>query len=230
MSVENTKFILVGLGRCGSNLLKFALKQNKQIYMTGEYFNRNVHPESQEQEGKDRGQAFYAEVHAGAKAQGFKIFVHQARKEPANSVWDYLCNNRDIHVIHLTRKNTFKRILSHEVANMRGQWLHDTNGTDDIVISQSPEWWLDKLKLDDKKEKQLANRFQKHSVMHIYYEEIVSEWDDVTLKIQNFLGVEPVKVDKKTKKQEQIPPSKRCANYSDLVNAFQNTKYGWMFG
>ena len=229
MSGENTKFILIGLGRCGSNLLKFALKQNRQIYMIGEYFNKNVHPEAQSQDGGKRGRDFFAEVHAGVKAQGFKIFLHQAGKEPARLIWDYLCNDRDIRVIHLIRKNTFKRILSHEVANMRGQWLHDSTGTNDLVISQPPEWWLEKLQLDDDREKQLVARFKKHSVMPIYYEDLVSEWDIVTDEVQVFLGVDPKKVGKKTKKQEQLPLSKRCGNYNDLVDYFQDTKYGWMF-
>lgn len=229
MSGENAKFIVIGLGRCGSNLLKFALKQNRQIYMTGEYFNKNVHPGSQSQDGGQRGRDFFAEVHPGVKAQGFKIFLHQARNKPARLIWDYLCNDRDIRVIHLIRKNTFKRILSHEVANIRGQWLHDSSGTNDLVISQSPEWWLEKLQLDDEREKHLVTRFKKHSVMPIYYEDLVSEWDIVTDDVQVFLGVEPKKVEKKTNKQEQLPLSKRCGNYNELVDYFQDTKYGWMF-
>ena len=56
---NSTRFVLTGQGRSGSNLLKYALKHNPSIYMTGEYYNRNVFPESVEQDGASRAQAFF---------------------------------------------------------------------------------------------------------------------------------------------------------------------------
>lgn len=229
-SGSRTKFVLVGLGRCGSNLLKFALKQNPQINMVGEYFNKHSYPESLEQDGKSRAESFFNEDHhQGAVVTGFKLFIHHGRKDGVKTVWKYLQEEKDIRVIHLSRRNIFKRILSLEVANVRGQWLKDKLGANDIYITHPAEWWQAKIEQDVKKEQRLTRIFKEHDRLHIFYEDLVSDWEPMTLNIQEFLGVKPVLLEKSISKQEQMPPSQRCPNYGELQSYFHGSAYGWMF-
>lgn len=221
------KFIVVGLGRCGSNLLKFALKQNPQIKMTGEYYNQRVYPESAEIDGAQRARGYFSST--DSSAVGFKLFAHQGRKSPANSVWDYLSQDDSIRVIHLSRKNCFERVLSLEVANHRGQFLADQRGTDDILVTLSPEDWLKRFKLDEKREKRLERVFRKHPTRALYYEDLIANWKTHTTDLQCFLSVEPTPLEKTLKKQESKHPSQRCPNYDAIALFFRDTEYEWMF-
>lgn len=220
-------FILVGLGRCGSNLLKFALKQNPHIKMVGEYYNHRVYPESLEEDGAQRALDFFSSVDSGAV--GFKLFAHQGRKLSANSVWNYLGTDKSVRVIHLSRKNYFQRLLSLEVANRRGQFLADKHGTDDILVSLTPEAWLERLQLDKKREKMLETTFSEHPVIHLHYEDLVANWQQHTTHLQQFLSVDPVLLEKTLEKQESRNPSLRCPNYNEVVSFFRGTEYEWMF-
>ncbi|MCF6224860.1 MAG: hypothetical protein L3J22_00955 [Xanthomonadales bacterium] len=142
---KNTKFVLVGLGRCGSNLLKFGLRQNSRIVMAGEYFNKHSHPESLQQDGKARAQAFFEDSRRNrVRAVGFKIFLHHGR-------------------------------------------------------------------------------------LHITYENLIQDWDQLTTDIQNFVGAKATSVEKSLRKQEYMPLSQRCPNLAELQTFFQNSPYRWMF-
>ena len=160
---------------------------------------------------------------------GFKIFIHQARQNPAKKVWTYLKNDPTIKVIHLSRKNRFKRVLSHEVASAKGSWVASDDNTDDVTINLSSEQWLEKLEIDAVRERRIEKLFSQNPKVHIYYENLVDDWEGSTRSIQGFLGVEPKTLEKKLSKQELKRPSERCANYSDLVEYFSNTKFNWMF-
>lgn len=226
-SNAKTRFVITGLGRCGSNLLKFALKQNRGIYMVGEYFNRNVYPEAFSEDGAYRAETFFA--NAPGQCAGFKIFEHQGRKDPALSVWDYLTSDPGIKVIHLKRRNYFERVLSLQVASARGQWLADHQGTDDIVVNMGPSKWERLLRQDAKKEQRLDRMFRDNDGYSLTYEDLVADWDGQTRAIQSFLGVKPAKLEQKLKKQETKHPSERCPNYQALKKHFAGTEFDWMF-
>ena len=225
--MRKIRFILVGLGRCGSNLLKFALKQHPDIEMAGELFNRHVFPEALSEDGATRAAAFF-NAHDKA-AVGFKLFRHHARKGPPKSVWDYLSRDEDIRVIHLYRRNYFKRILSWKIADKRGQWLADEHGTEDIRIELTADEWQALLELDAKKESFLDRTFQGHPTIKLAYEDLVKNWEEQTQSLLSFLAVSERPLQKKLKKQETKHPRDRCPNYPELVEHFASTPYAWMF-
>ncbi|MEP5396526.1 MAG: hypothetical protein ABJQ22_09775, partial [Hyphomicrobiales bacterium] len=175
-------FILLGLGRCGSNLVKKALNQNTRIFMGGELYNRNVFPESKNTDGEERAKQFYIENSGSAvEAVGFKLFLHQGQKGAASSVWTYLQNCKDIRILRLTRKNYFERILSLEVARKTKKWatrkVKEDAERDGIRIDHSIEWWQEKLVNDENMNKELDGLFQDHFCAHYFYEDIVENWN-----------------------------------------------------
>jgi hypothetical protein len=224
---EPAKFIVVGLGRCGSNLLKFAIKQNPQVKMIGEYFNGRVYPEALTEDGRERARLYFEG--ARRRAIGFKLFVHQAVRKPAKTVWQYLGEETSIRVIHLSRRNSFERNLSLEVAKVRGQWLADDRGTDDLRINLPPAQWRKRLKADAQKERELERLFAAHPRLHLDYQDLTERWKEVTLEVQSFLSVPPVELSQTLQKQETMPPAMRCPNYPELVTFFSGTRWGWMF-
>jgi hypothetical protein len=228
MQDQKTRFVLVGLGRCGSNLLKFALKQNPDIAMVGELFNRHVYPEALEQDGATRASDFFTSQ--GYLAVGFKLFRHQGRRGLPQTVWDYLAKDKNVRIIHLSRKNYFKRVLSWKIADKRGQWLADKQGTEDIQIDMPPTEWQQLLELDGKKEAFLDRTFKGHPTYKLSYEGLIANWEEHTRLLQEFLRVPVVPLQKSLQKQESKHPCERCPNYEALKVHFKDTPYGWMFG
>ncbi len=225
-SPQHVRFVLVGLGRCGSNLLKFAFKQNPEINMVGEYFNHNVHPESVTEPGSERAKQFFAS--SKVRASGFKLFEHQARRKPAKSVWRLLADDPDLKVIHLSRRNSFKRLLSLELAKARGQWVREAIDTD-IRINLPPEAWAEMITQDEEREAKLEHIFTKQRSERVFYEDMIPQWSRYMWALQEFLEVEPIELNKTLKKQESMTPSDRCPNYNDIVTYFSNTNRAWMF-
>ncbi|WP_155992508.1 hypothetical protein [Fodinicurvata fenggangensis] len=223
------KFIVTGLGRCGSNLLKFALKQNPELHMVGEYYNTNVYGDIEEEDGAARAKAFFDDQNNRYKAIGFKIFLHQGRKEGLSTVWDYLAHQTEIKVIHLYRENLFERQISLQVARKSGQWIGTDKETEDITFAKSPKWWERKLSKDLEDTAHIDSLFAQHPLYRTSYESLVENWEEVTRDIQEFIGVSPMPVKQKTAKQEIMPASARCRNYNKLVSYFHGTEFAWMF-
>jgi len=205
--------------------LEFALQQNPEINTVGEYFSRNVYPESVTDSGSERAKQFFAssKVHAS----GFKLFEHQARTEPAKSVWRLLADDPDLKVIHLSRRNSFKRLLSLELTKARRQWADKSIDTD-IKIDLPPEAWAEMITQDTMREAKLAQLFIKQRSEHVFYEDMVSQWSRYMWALQEFLEVEPVQLNETLQKQETMTPSEYCPNYDDIVTYFTGTDRAWM--
>jgi hypothetical protein len=224
-------FILTGLGRCGSNLLLQGLKQNPAIQMEAEYYNRSNYPDCLNIDGDVRARRYFLKsLSPGVRARGFKLFEHHAHGGKAEKVWHYLRHKPEIRIIHLSRKNTFKRLLSLEVANRSQVWRSTNKGsTANIRIDIAPEEWVSRIADDNRKTDKLRHIFQSHQVLEILYEDLVGDWDGSVILVQKFLNVRPVKLKQKLKKQEVMPLSVRCSNYLELMEYFRDTELEWMF-
>lgn len=226
------RFVIIGQGRCGSNLLKFSLKQNSFVSVVGELYNKNVYSDVFEFDGARRAKQFYETELAkdSITAAGFKLFAHQATRRPAKSVWRYLIKEK-VQVIHLERRNKVDRLISLEVANATGAFLkRSENDAYHVHQLEFPvNWWRDRIKKDYEIEAQLSERFSRNPYLHIYYEDLIADWSEQVGKIQRFLGVPVKEIDKAIEKQESKLKSDRLKNYNELVSAFEKTDYGWMF-
>nr|CDQ32848.1 Sulfotransferase domain protein [Virgibacillus halodenitrificans] len=226
------KFAIVGQGRCGSNLLKFSLKQNYAISVIGELFNKNVYDDVFDLEGACRARNFYeAELEKPfVTAAGFKLFAHQATKKPAKSVWKYLIE-KNIKIIHLERRNKVDRIVSLEVASATGSFLKrsENDAYSMYQLDFPATWWRDRIKQDYEVESRLSERFSNNAYLHIYYEDLVENWFKVTEEIQKFLEVPVQKIEKAIEKQEFKLKKDRLKNYDELISEFEADEFAWMF-
>ncbi|MFY0992596.1 sulfotransferase [Halomonas sp. C05BenzN] len=229
---EAQPFVIVGQGRCGSNLLKFSLKQNNFVSVVGELYNKNVYNDVFDFDGASRAHQYYENQFKKSSivAAGFKLFAHQATKKPAKSVWRYLVKEK-VKVIHLERRNKVDRLISLEVANATGSFLkHSESNEYELHQLDFPvSWWRERIKNEYKIEAQLSKRFSNNPYLHVYYEDLVVDWFERTGDIQRFLGVPVQQIDKAIEKQESKSKSDRLNNYNELVSAFEGTDYEWMF-
>jgi hypothetical protein len=198
------RFIVTGQGRCGSNLLKFALKQNPQCYMVGEYYNPSVCPDIATLNGAARAEDFFRgeELSLRRTCLGFKIFSQQARVFPASTVWD------------------------------AGAWTSKVGKqkeAESIVIDRPAKWWAERLEKDEAEDQRLKELFQRNPYFLLRYEDLIAEWKRTTSEIQEFLGIPPLDLEVVLTKQESLKKSERLPNFAKLQSHFADTNYGWMF-
>ena len=226
-----TKFIITGQGRCGSNLLKYSLKEHPEVCMVGEYYNANIYKDIDEQEGNLRARTFFGSAQPRHKAIGFKIFAHHATHKPRKSVWRYLTTKK-VSVIHLIRKNSLERLISLYVAQVSKAWLANDDKQelhDSVKLNHPPEFWLEKIKKDQAIEAGLTERFSDNNYMHLTYEDLVENWDAEIARIETFLQIDQVALLTTLKKQEKRSKAERLENYDELVAFFRDTEFAWMF-
>lgn len=229
-AIKPNRFIITGIGRCGSNMIFFALKEHPRCRVEGELFNRWMFPEVVTFEGSTKADQWYAKGDTGQWiAVGFKIFRHQATNELNQSVWSYLAEQK-VRVIHLIRRNLFETILSEYIARKTKIWHTMDVKVPDVKINRPPEWWNDQLKQAATNEQQLRNVFQDNPYIRIYYEDdIVPHWNQTMDTIQRFIGLSSISMRQLTKKQAITPPWTQVTNYPALKEYFEKTEWRHFF-
>src|ERR671923_162996 len=112
------RFAIVGNARTGSNFLLDGLKTSPAIRMYHELFashNREV--------GKDFEKilsTIYQYESKSTRLVGFKVFYNHLTDEE----WEKLVRRKDLRVIHLTRRNRLRTVISLEIAFKTGQWTN----------------------------------------------------------------------------------------------------------
>src|SRR5688572_2406315 len=110
------RFAIVGNARTGSNYLLDGLKSSPEIRMYHEIFashNRDV--------GKDFEKVLSTTSRYESRSTrlvGFKVFYNHLTDEE----WKKLAALEDLKVIHLTRRNRLRTVISLEIAFKTGQW------------------------------------------------------------------------------------------------------------
>ena len=110
------RFAIVSNARTGSNYLAGGLKTSPSIRMYHEIFadhNRQI--------GKDFEKIFstvFQHESTFTKIVGFKVFYNHLTEDE----WQKLMAYKDLKVIHLTRRNRLRTVVSLEIAFKTGQW------------------------------------------------------------------------------------------------------------
>jgi hypothetical protein len=252
------RFILLGYGRTGSNLIIRNLAEHPSVRMFGELF----HDSEQERErafhalnetfGAERAERqFYREGADGAEylregvfyerpwndilAVGFKMFYAHARGDAnAGTAWDYLIGNEDIRVIHLSRANLLESWLSLRIASITREWVWyaDSAGKRTVL----PPLTLDPTECETYCNQVLAHRqwatesFRNHPTLDIEYEaDIIHRFQDTMDGIHDFLGVARRPARQILEKQAKRKPREQILNYKDFEEHFRHTLYESFF-
>jgi len=256
------KFVLLGHRRSGSTLLLCGLAGNRNIYMFGELFNeheddrrkafasglrgcsvaerRGMSEEGFYRDGQDgaeflRDSVFY-EHYWEPVAVGFKLFHHQARDtEGARRAWDYLVAQKDVHVIHLTRRNMLESMLSLRVALQTNQWAslagESTAPTQPLApMHFSPQECEGYFNETEESERWAREAFSGHPSMEVEYEADLCRGFQATVhRVQDFLGVPRRRARRLLRKQARVGPREQIGNYAELKAHFAGTPYASWF-
>jgi LPS sulfotransferase NodH len=183
---DYVRFIILTRSRTGSTLLRSYLNSHRNIFVEGEIF------------GRLRGRDPLAQLHAAfgrqprhIRAKGFKIFYYHPLDARADQLWDRLEALEDIRVIHLTRHNVLRTLLSRKIAGIKRDYV--ANRFDAIdpeskrIVLTVPEL-ADGFRQTREWELGAADRFRRHPKLDVTYEELVELPQETYRKVLAFLG------------------------------------------
>lgn len=167
------------------------------------------------------------------KAVGFKIFYYHPLDDDSGKIWDELCRDEDLIVIHLTRRNLLRTEVSRKIAGKIDFWELE-QGKDQLPVeNRRVSFTEDELRQGFETtrgwEQEYSELFGRHKTIDVHYEGLVEDprADFITvLRTMNLKYSEP-KVT--TKKQNPEKLSELVTNYESLKQAFVATQWSDYF-
>ena len=243
-----TKFIILGMGRTGSNFLVSSLQSQKNIITFGEIFN-NAHHEHiyWKQPGYRKSnialemrenlpQEFissmvFRKMPKWISAVGFKLFYYHGKEEQWECIWPFLKDMQNLKIIHLKRKNLLETFLSMNYAMKDRQWL--IKSKKDANTKQAIELGYDETLKGFKQirewEKENDNYFSKQSLLEVFYEDLAGNYEHEMSRIQQFLEIPHARTHASTKKQSNKKLSESISNYAELKEHFIGSEWASFF-
>lgn len=240
-----TRFIILGRSRTGSNFLRGLLDSHPAVLTLGEIFRNEDavdfnHPDYtaskkimslyQSDPAEFLEKAVFRKIPSQYRALGFKLFYYHARTSPFDRLWPYLHSHREIHIIHIKRRNMLYTHLSRARAEQTGVWVNTTGEKEEQrVLSLEYESCLRDFEQTRNWEKWADEFFVHHPLKVVYYEDLSMDYSQQAAALQRFLGLDEVPVQPRTHKQMQVPLSQAIQNYSELKQRFQASEWAAFF-
>ena len=263
------KFILLSKPRSGSTLILSLLRTHPDIVCLEELFRDNechfefpFFPAANNLEllhlrnknpVKFLNAFVFRKYMSNFSSVGFKIFYQLEQNKEFPSVWKYLEKNKDIHVIHLIRKNHFHAFVSLKMAEMTNTWTHiDPLVIDKIQRSGLNEFLpfnfndhkaknkLTTLTLDpgetenyfiesEKNHEDFSGKFSSHPYLNVFYEDLIHDQNIEIKKILSFIGAQDRPLICPLLRQNKRKIIDMVSNYSQLKIKFQQTRWAEFF-
>src|SRR5215211_3203797 len=213
------RFAIVGNARTGSNYLLDGLKSSPSIRMYHEIFadhNRQI--------GRDFDKILSTVLQYESRSTqmvGFKVFYNHLTEEE----WKKLVDWKDLKVIHLTRRNRLKTVISLEIAFKTGQWTKagQSGGPKGKGVMLDP---FKLIKQIEQREAATRARFCDREMLEVVYEELVRSPQQVFRSVSEYLGVDGIDSSKiRLKKQNPEGLAQLIINYDDVVAVLRNTRF-----
>jgi LPS sulfotransferase NodH len=216
------RFAIIGNARTGSNYLLDGLKSSPSIRMYHEIFashNRRV--------GEDFEKIFSKVFQYESKSTrlvGFKVFYNHLTE----AEWNKLLACQELKIIHLTRRNLLRTVISLEIAFKTGQWTQSGKSG----VPREKRVLLDPLKLIQRLEQieegesATRRRFCDRQILEIVYEDLVRSPQEVFESVGRYLGVagiDPGRI--RLKRQNPETLQQLILNYDEVQAVLQNTRF-----
>ncbi|HSL41882.1 MAG TPA: Stf0 family sulfotransferase [Anaerolineales bacterium] len=218
----NQRFAIVSTARTGSNFLSGGLKTSPSVRMYHEIFadhNREI--------GKDFEKILSTIFQYESKATevvGFKVFYNHLTEDE----WKKLMGYKDFKVIHLTRRNRLKTVISLEIAFKTGHWTKSSKsgGPRDKHLIVDPALLMKRLEQIEQGEAATRARFSDRRVLEVVYEDLVQSPREMFASVGEYLGVDDIDPDKiKLKKQNPETVQQLITNYDEVETSLRNTRF-----
>lgn len=221
------RFAIISNARTGSNYLLDGLKTSPMIRMHHEIFashNREV--------GKDFEKILSTLYQSESKATelvGFKVFYNHLTDEE----WKKLGTLPDLKVIHLTRRNRLRTLISLDIAFKTGQWTNArySLGPEEKRITVDPQNLLKRLERIEQGEALTRVRFSDRPMLEVRYEDLVQSPYKVFESVSGYLGVDGIDPGKiRLKRQNPEPLSELIVNCDEIESVLKNTRFAEYLG
>lgn len=214
-----TLFLVVCRSRTGSNLLLDCLKQHPNIFVRGELFkNQAINAEEQIKHWLKRPE----------KALGCKLFYYHATKRQ-EYVWDFLNENPKIQLIHLTRKDKARTVVSQIIASKTKIWKQKFSWKLPLFfrrIHLDPKLLTSEIQKTINWENDFRMRFNHRHILEISYENFTSKPQETLDNIFDFLGLERKRIQLRLKKQNPENIRRLVKNWNELEHLLKNSFEG----
>lgn len=220
------KFIVITRSRTGSNLLMSFLNSHPQIIAKGELFRRL--------EGKTCKKVWdktFSKKPKHIKYVGFKIFYYHPLDSEDKEVWEYIKKDKNIKLIHLTRSNILKTIISRQIADKTNVWGNKNRENIQLVDKQveiNTEQCFNEFELTQESENKTRNEFKRDFFLEINYEDLINDSQNKMNEIFNYLNLEETKVKSSYKKQNKEDLKDLVINYNELKIAIEQSKWSYL--
>jgi LPS sulfotransferase NodH len=216
------RVVIVGNARTGSNYLLDGLKTSPAIRMYHEIFashNREV--------GRDFEKILstvYQYESKSTEMVGFKVFYNHLTDEE----WKKLVAHKDLKVIHLTRRNRLRTVISLEIAFKTGQWTQGGNstGSKEKRVILDPLKLLKRLEQIEDGEAATRVRFCDHPMLEIIYEDLVQSPYEMFASVGAYLDIDGIDPDMiRLKRQNPESLAQLIVNYDEVESRLKNTRF-----
>ena len=147
------------------------------------------------------------------------------------STWEFLYSDRSLAVIHLKRRNMLHTLISLKAAFMTRQWWSLKSSPQKTpAMRLDPEECRRYFQMLDNFAADAERAFQGHPKIEIVYEDLAEKQNDTMQEIFTFLNVPYEAVATRMKKQNVAPVRETVANYDQLKDYFQHTRWDAFFG
>jgi LPS sulfotransferase NodH len=218
------RFAIVGNARTGSNYLLDGLKSSSSIRMYHEIFadhNREI--------GKDFESVLstlFRKEKKGTRLVGFKVFYNHL----TDAEWDRFAAQRSFKIIHLTRSNRLRTIISTDIAFKTGQWTSSRRSGNappgDRVVTLDPSTLIERIERIRAGEDITRERFMDRPMLEVVYETMVAQPQETFRRVGEFLGVsdiDPSHIGIRRQNPERL--AELIANYEDVRRLLTATEY-----
>jgi len=199
---DYTKFIVITRSRTGSNLLMSLLDSHPNIIAKGELF-RSLDDKS----CKEVWDNTFTNMPKNVKYFGFKIFYYHPLDSEDKEIWNYIKMDKNIRLIHLTRQNMLKTIVSREIAGKTSTWTNKRGNNiriNDKRVEMDLDYCLNEFEITQEYENKTRNEFDRDFFMELTYEDLIRDNQKMMNKVFNFLEIKESVVKSSYKKQRSI--------------------------
>ena len=244
------QFIILSVPRSGSTVLARTLDSHPEIFCAGELFNVSgniYHPEfhfpswgfntkihfiqtinrfidypNQRLRAIPHIKKFYSANSKHEKARGFKLMYSNVNK--AAYLWDFI-KSAPIKIIILKRNNVFKTVLSrYRKANNRIAHMNEAAASY-LRFSLPSSKLIRDIEELEKVNKMLCVLAKESNSMQVCYEDF-ENWNEITSRIQEFIGVNPIPLKAAFKKIGAPRWQDEVINFEAIEKLLNASNYG----
>jgi len=263
---KTERFLILSEARTGSTMLRRMLNSHPGICCHGEIFaieiwglqgyvgaddqvdlNDPRYQEAKRLRENDPARFLREAVWpAGPPPVGAKILYNDLEDPKWRAAYDAVRADRDIRIVHLSRENRLKRLISQTAMNQGHRYIaYEThsirlrpNGRPEAVPKQNespvrltlnPKECLEDFRRVEEAENRIRRAFQGHPVFEATYEKIVDPSTRQLEKLQEFLDVRPCELRSGTLKVHSDNVRDILENLEELQAFFQGTPYERFF-